>query len=660
MRRRLETTVDRTHLEEQVRSTTVPGALRELVANSLDADATHISVRVTENSMGGIERIEVEDNGEGFTTATAETAFAKLGGSWKASAKRSPGGRQLLGRGGKGRIAAFKLGSEIRWETYSRDVGGFRGIAVTGSATRILNFELEELGLGRRSGTRVTVTGIRDDLDLGPSKRIARDLATQFALYLRLVTGVTITVNDHAVDPAVAQVKALDCPLPRQSLGDFGELEGTLTIIEWKKDVDKVVHLCDESGNSLYTFRSGTRSKNWNYTAYLRSPVIRRLADGGAFAADDLIPAVGLVKDAAKGLLRREYKHWKRANAQAAIDEWKRRGIYPYAGKPTSRAESARRDVFDLIAVQVQANLKGFRGLDDRSQRFSLRLLKQAIEKSPEAVQEIVTQVLELPHGDAEDMAMLLKRTSLGSIIAASKLVSERIDVLHALKRLVHEEPTKADMLERKELHCLLEAHCWIFGEQYALTVTDQTLTRVLREHLAHLRPELDTTEPVSVPEVGASGRIDLMLGRALHGARPEDREYLVVELKRPKVPIDDRACEQIRRYANAVSRDPRFRDTGYTFRFIAVSTDIADESYVHQQQNQAPGVIHVSPNGKVTTSFASWAQIIGAAESRMRFFEERFELSGDDSESLRTLRRLHAEILPASVDDLIASARVG
>ncbi|TFG81556.1 MAG: DNA mismatch repair protein MutL, partial [Erysipelotrichales bacterium] len=50
------------------------GVVKELVENSLDAHATYITIRITD---GGIESIEVEDNGNGMDSADALLAFER-------------------------------------------------------------------------------------------------------------------------------------------------------------------------------------------------------------------------------------------------------------------------------------------------------------------------------------------------------------------------------------------------------------------------------------------------------------------------------------------------------------------------------------------------------------------------------------------------------
>ena len=71
--------------------------------------------------------------------------------------------------------------------------------------------------------------------------------------------------------------------------------------------------------------------------------------------------------------------------------------------------------------------------------------------------------------------------------------------------------------------------------------------------------------DPVILPN-GKTGRLDLVLSRLLSRsvpqADPRQREYLVIELKRPSQPVNAKVLTRIENYAMAVAADPRFQDT--------------------------------------------------------------------------------------------------
>ncbi len=69
------------------------------------------------------------------------------------------------------------------------------------------------------------------------------------------------------------------------------------------------------------------------------------------------------------------------------------------------------------------------------------------------------------------------------------------------IEGLIFDEDSKQRLLERKQLHRLLALNTWLFGEEYNLTVDDQSLETVLTKHLALL----------SRSPLGAVGRTGLV-----------------------------------------------------------------------------------------------------------------------------------------------------
>jgi len=68
-----------------------------------------------------------------------------------------------------------------------------------------------------------------------------------------------------------------------------------------------------------------------------------------------------------------------------------------------------------------------------------------------------------------------------------------------------------------------------VFGEEYHLVADDESLTNVLRRHLAYLKRDELAAEKVT-DEHGRTRIVDLMLAKSLEHAANR-REHLVVEL---------------------------------------------------------------------------------------------------------------------------------
>jgi hypothetical protein len=133
--------------------------------------------------------------------------------------------------------------------------------------------------------------------------------------------------------------------------------------------------------------------------------------------------------------------------------------------------------------------------------------------------------------------AKLLEEAKLANIIGTSKLVADRLKFLHGLEALLFGTDAKPHLKERSQLHRIVADNTWIFGEEFSLTVDDQSLTEVLKKHRRLVGEETVIDAPVRRID-GKVGIVDLMLSRSVPQNRPDEFEHLVVELKRPIVTV--------------------------------------------------------------------------------------------------------------------------
>ena len=301
------------------------------------------------------------------------------------------------------------------------------------------------------------------------------------------------------------------------------------------------------------------------------------------------------------------------------------------------------------MALGLHDYLPDFEATDNKNKKFTFALLKQAVEESPQAVQRILEEVLDLPKEKQEEFARLLEKTSLTAIINASKVVADRLDFLRGLEMLVFDPQSRKELLERSQLHKILADHTWIFGEEFNLTVNDQSLTEVLNKHLHELgrEPEPDG-EPV-LREDGSVGIVDLMLSRSIPQPRADEREHLIIELKRPKVSIDSKAASQIESYAFAVADDERFKDTKTRWIFWAVSNEM-DEAVRKKanQRNRPRDLLYEDEEERITIWVKTWGQLIQSCKARLEFFQKELKYSAERDSGLAYLRKVHEKYLPA------------
>jgi hypothetical protein len=215
---------------------------------------------------------------------------------------------------------------------------------------------------------------------------------------------------------------------------------------------------------------------------------------------------------------------------------------------------------------------------------------------------------------------------------------------------MVFDPETNMMVGERDHLHKILESELWVFGEQYNLMVSERGLTAALDRHRQLLdEPRTDKT-PVKLLD-GKSGRLDLLLSVA---ATEHDRNrHLVIELKAPRIPAGQKELAQIKAYAMAVARDPRFASSTTEWDFWLVTGEIDDD--VRQeanQKNRERGVVFEpdlpdAPGAKVRVWVRDWGQIIEDAKRRLNYFQKSLQHDPSLDDARDYLRRNHADVIP-------------
>jgi hypothetical protein len=644
------------HLERMSRVRSPIDAVAELIWNALDADATNVHVNIETNGMGGVESITVSDNGHGIDYVQAEPAFENLGGSWKKDAYHSKTRRRLHGKAGQGRFRAFSLGNRVTWLTrYKKSGGKISEYPIQGNSQDLGTFRIgdEKTSKTKSAGTEVIVTEITRNWPSLLTDGAQQDLTEQFALYLRQYPDIQIAYQDKLINPGDIERSVTDYPLQFIRRSDNKSIEAVLTIIEWNTDMERNLYLCDLFGFALETTRAAIRAPGFYFTAYLKSDFFSELAEDNQLLPEFNSDVIDII-EAARGTLKQHFRNRASEAAAEIVEEWKEEDVYPYQGNPENVIEEAERQVFDVLALNLNEYLPDFDRSTNRSKKITFQLLKQAVEESPKAVQRILSDVLELPKDKQDELAALLERTSLTAIINASKQVADRLDFLNGLEILVFRADTRETLLERSQLHKILAEQTWIFGEQFNLSVSDKSLTNVLQKHIKLLGREVDAEEvdPV-LREDGSSGIVDLMLSRRIPQPDKEKREHLVIELKRPSQIVDSNVQNQIESYAFAVDGDERFRDVDTKWIFWAISNDISDSVRKKaKQRNRPEGLLYDDDDGRVFVWVKTWGQLIDAARARLEFFQQQLQYSADDESALKYLRKVHEQYLPKAVLD--------
>ena len=642
-------------------------ALAELIWNAVDADATEVIITLEQGNLG-LDAIVVADNGHGIPYDKAESLFGNLGGSWKRQRRESQGAKRALhGEEGKGRFRALALGRTAEWNVRAPDLDGVVRYLVTiikDNPRRVIISDATASPKATGTGVVVRIIELHKNWKLDDEKTF-QELSEIFALYLTQYPNVTIQFEGRKVDPAILinhqETYDLDPVPPEEPDAPPGSGHAaTLEVIEWKVSTERMLYLCNEAGFPLHMLSPGIQAPGFEFSAYLKSSYIDALNNSGIFALSGHDPRLQDLIQRAKDTMRAHFKSREVEAARSLVDEWKSEKSYPYANEPVTPVQKLERQVFEIVALNVAAHIPDFQTADKAGRSVQLRLLRQAIEKSPAELQLILNEVLELSPRRQEELAKLLQRTTLTSIISAAKMVADRLDFIDGLEGILFNEGWKERLKERAQLHKILEDNTWIFGEEFALTVSDKSLTEVLRKHAKAKGLPIVIDEPVKRVD-DTTGIVDLMLSRSIPGSRAEELDHLVVELKAPSVKVGADETTQIKSYAFAVANDERFRDLNTRWTFWLVANDMNEHARLEvHTANQPSGMLWQSTDQRITIWVKTWSQILNSSKARLQVFQKELNYSADRDASLEYLKQAYAKVFAGEQNDAEGEATAG
>jgi len=111
-----------------------------------------------------------------------------------------------------------------------------------------------------------------------------------------------IKVDGRTIDPSQAWESVTELQV------EAGEKYGpaALTVILWKREVERKLYLCDSEGVALHELAAGVQAPGLHFTAYLKSPLIREL-EGQLLLADLDQERLSPLIEAARQELRRHF-----------------------------------------------------------------------------------------------------------------------------------------------------------------------------------------------------------------------------------------------------------------------------------------------------------------------------------------------------------------
>lgn len=643
--------VEKDHIESLTRANGIT-AISELIWNSLDADSSIINIDYRKNMLDGIDTLSITDNGLGIEYTKAQEVFGRLGGSEKKNKSTSPSGRQYHGKEGKGRYKALALGDLVTFTSTFRNLDASKEFSITIDRNNLTHSEFSDLKTlpknDERTGFKVFIQNVNQEIAtqaVDISSR--RDLEQKFASYWISYSNFSIFFNGNKLefDSLIKDSTETEFLIEKNNLS----YRFTIKVIEWNFDIKKKTYLCNSKGVPFKELNLGIRS-TLPISIFIQSVYIEELHRDNLLDLEEFDEFLQIAISDAKKFAREYIRKRMHAYSGEFIENLKSKGLYPYIDKPDNIIEESKRQVFDIVALQVHEFLPEFESQDDKSKKFTLSLIKEALENDSSSLQRILTEVIELPFEKREELVEILEATSLSSIIDTMTEIKNRLKFIYGLEELIYNKDENKHILERKHLHKILVNETWLFGDEYTYGVDDVSLKNVLKEYLKFLGR--NDFEEVVESESNSDLQIipDVCLWRQFPQGIPGHKTNLIIELKKPKLDAGVEELMQIKLYASRICQDKRFPKEKTKWKFLLITKDIkADIEPELEQTDRKYG--HVIATELYDVYVLTWGHILNEAKTRYEFIKEKLNLNLlDNEQNLKYLKTKYSEYLPTDI----------
>ncbi|MBR4996606.1 MAG: ATP-binding protein [Bacteroidaceae bacterium] len=250
---------------------------------------------------------------------------------------------------------------------------------------------------------------------------------------------------------------------------------------------------------------------------------------------------------------------------------------YPYS-LDERKKKLYSEQIFERSAYLFEDELK-LLSTDNKTRKIIYLLLRKAIENGDLAY--LFSEVLNLSKVGQDKLIELLRQTDMEEIVRFSSDVAEREQFINFLYELTYGDISQY-ILERKQLHKIVEKNLWIFGEEYLGTPvlwSDKNLSN----NLEQLRDKYLNYKPTkkdgnSIEGLGKKSKsiTDLFFynEKKLGNGR---REVMIVELKAPNCAINEKELNQVGRYGFEIASKSEFPKHLVTYKILLISSKITD-----------------------------------------------------------------------------------
>lgn len=501
-------------------------ALKELIDNAWDAEATEVHVTIP--TILTDEPIIVQDNGSGMKTAELEAEYLNIANPrYSRKGERTPNlNRVVKGRKGIGKFAGLILAGEMEISTQAVSTRTMVVISKNALTEAIGDLEKVPLPLdisavaSEEHGTTITLRNLNPKLShIQPDK-----LKELLALDYGREAGFVIFVNRDRVLHHDIQGEKFE---REYTLPSGVVAKGSFTIADKPvpgKKAGVIVRVGGKSIGKAHLFGLENHED-------LSDKLCRRIV------GEINLPPDALELTAAGGDVIESDKGFEKLMQDVPVDL--KKSLEATHTKEFNLAKAR----FSKELKQRLENVPGERRsiLEERLTRFMQRAYQEG--EKMERIEPLATLVLdalekdeywtvcqhvsEAERKDVFHFADALAEFGLCDLATMGTQAKRRLEYLSSLERLAN-DPTTSE----KQMHIALQNALWVFGPEYSLMSSNQTLKTIIKDYC----------------DADKTNRPDLLLAGNVF------KKHLLIEFKKPTLSVGRDAESQAKKYADTLT----------------------------------------------------------------------------------------------------------
>ncbi len=533
------------HLGLQMYAGVVP-AVAELIANAWDADATEVIIQVPLGvPLDDGSEIRVRDNGNGMSWDEVEDAYLVLGRDRRqASGLYSPGGRRVLGRKGIGKLAGFGIAHlmqvytvkeghltafEMDYDEIIRQAGAD---LVRDYEPRIIADRPVEPEDAVQEGTLVLLRRLQPERAIS-EEVFFRGMQRRFSIFGEQFR---VWVND---EPLLSEDMEWQFRFPETGWAD-AEVDGVGPVKWWAGFTESPIPYDEARGIAVlahgklvqrpFFFELSGGTQGQHGMQYLTGEVV----------ADGLDEERDLIATDRAGILWEDPRaapllRWGQDLVRKLLRDWSDARAEENEKRIAARIPSLVRldRLPERLRGELQRAVRALASVDTIDQARLNELVDFLVRAYDN--EHFMTLVRELNAADpevGEQLARLFEEWDVQEAVNLAWIVRGRIEIIRQFETMIREQvPEKPDMQE------FVKIHPWLLDPGWDPLRHERSLDKLIAEDIG---VDLDTEE--------GRRRVDFF-------TLADAGLAVVVEVKRPGIPLDRTHIRQLEDYVNVLRR---------------------------------------------------------------------------------------------------------